>query len=49
VAQQEALDMFCRERLGEQGIVPKIELSNCEVIRRAPIRVNAPEFFRIRG
>ncbi len=44
VAQQAGLDVFELQRLGEQGIVVEINLSDRQIIGRAPVSIQAADF-----
>jgi hypothetical protein len=41
VTEQARLDVLERERLGEQRVVEELDLPDREIVRRAPIRVDA--------
>ena len=44
VAQQPRLDVFHPQRLGEQGIVEEIDLSDRQIVGGAPVGIDFPQF-----
>jgi hypothetical protein len=46
VAEETWLDVFGPEWLAQERIVEEIDLPNGEVVRRAPVGVDAPELVR---
>ena len=45
VPEQPWLDLFCLERLSQEGILEEIDLTDAEIIRRSPVAVHLAEHF----
>ena len=49
VAEQPRLHVLPRQRLAEERVVEEVDLSDGEVVRRAPVRVEEPELVVVEG